>query len=60
MILFEGGGAFFPKRTTRAIGKNWKTDPSSFLGSGLSSCCRKSKWNQKDSVRSKGETIGGR
>jgi hypothetical protein len=36
MILFEGGGAFLPKRTTGAIGENWKIDPSSFLGSGPS------------------------
>jgi hypothetical protein len=47
MILLEGGGAFFPKRTTGAIGKNWKMDPSSFLGSGPSSCCKKSEWNPK-------------
>jgi hypothetical protein len=59
MILFEGGGAFLPKRTTGAIGENWKTDPSSFLGSRPSSCYRKSKWSQKDSVRSKGEMVGG-
>jgi hypothetical protein len=55
MISFEGGGAFLPKSTTGAIGENRKTDPSSFLGSRPSSCCRKRKWNQKDSVRSKGE-----
>jgi hypothetical protein len=41
MILLEGGGAFLPKRTTGAIGKNWKIDPSSFLGSGPSSCCKR-------------------
>jgi hypothetical protein len=58
MIPFEGGGAFLPKRTTGAIGENQKTDPSSFLGSGPSSCCRKRKWNQKDSVTSKGENNG--
>jgi hypothetical protein len=28
MILFEGGGAFLPKRTIGAISENWKTDPS--------------------------------
>jgi hypothetical protein len=43
MIPFEGGGAFLPKRTTGAIGENWKIDPSSFLGSRPSSCCRKKK-----------------
>jgi hypothetical protein len=43
MILFEGGGAFLPKRTTGAIGENRKTDPSSFLGSGPSSSYRKRK-----------------
>jgi hypothetical protein len=43
MILFEEGGAFLPKRTIGAIGENWKTDPSSFLGSGPSSCYGKSK-----------------
>jgi hypothetical protein len=42
-ILFEGGGAFLLKRTIGAIGENWKTDPSSFLGSGPSSCYGKSK-----------------
>jgi hypothetical protein len=58
MIPFEGGGVFLPKSTTGAIGENRKTDPSSFLGSGPSSCCRKREWNQKDSVRSKGESKG--
>jgi hypothetical protein len=47
MIPFDGGGAFLPKGTTGATGENWKVEPSSFLGSGPSSCCRKSKWNQK-------------
>jgi hypothetical protein len=47
MIPFDGGGAFLPKRTTGATGENWKGEPSSFLGSGPSSCCRKSKWSQK-------------
>jgi hypothetical protein len=41
MMLFEGGGAFFPKRTIGTIGENWKLDPSSFLGSGPSSCCKR-------------------
>jgi hypothetical protein len=41
MILFEGGGAFLLKRTTGAIGENWKLDPSLFLGSGPSSCCKR-------------------
>jgi hypothetical protein len=45
MIPFDGRGAFLPKRTTRATGENWKGVPSSFLGSGPSSCCRKSKWS---------------
>jgi hypothetical protein len=49
MIPFKGGGAFLPKRTTGASGENQKTDPLSFLGSGPSSCCRKRKWDQKDS-----------
>jgi hypothetical protein len=33
-MLFEGGGAFLPKRTTGATGKKQKGDPSSFIGSG--------------------------
>jgi hypothetical protein len=40
MMLFEGGGVFLPKRTTWAIGKNWKIEPSSFLGSRPSPCCK--------------------
>jgi hypothetical protein len=40
IIAFDGGGA---KRTTGAIGENWKVEPSSFLGSGPSSSCTKSK-----------------
>jgi hypothetical protein len=40
MMTFDGGGAFLPKRTTGASGENWKVEPSSFLGSGPSSCCR--------------------
>jgi hypothetical protein len=47
MIPFEGGGAFLPKRTMGATGKNWKVELSSFLGSGPSSYCRKNKWNQE-------------
>jgi hypothetical protein len=38
MILFEGVAAFLPKKTTGAIGENWKLDPSSILGFGPSSC----------------------
>jgi hypothetical protein len=40
IMLFEEGGAFLPKRTTGAIGKKQKGDPSSFIGSGPSSCCK--------------------
>jgi hypothetical protein len=47
MILFDVGGAFFPKRTKGATGENWKVEPSSFLGSEPSSCCRESKWVQE-------------
>jgi hypothetical protein len=47
MMAFDGGGVFLPKRTMGATGENWKVEPSSFLGSGPSSCCRKSKWNQR-------------
>jgi hypothetical protein len=47
MIPFDGGGAFLPKRTLGATGENWKVEPSSFLGSGPSSCYRKRKWNKK-------------
>jgi hypothetical protein len=47
IMLFEGGGAFLPKRTTGAIGKKQKGDPSSFIGSGPSSCCRNKERNQK-------------
>jgi hypothetical protein len=46
MIPFDEGGAFLQKRTTGAAGENWKVEPSSFLGSGPSSYCRKNKWNQ--------------
>jgi hypothetical protein len=44
-MLFEGGGAFLPNRTIGATGENWKLEPSSFSGSGPSSCCKKSEWN---------------
>jgi hypothetical protein len=47
MIPFDGGGAFLPKWTMGATGENWKVEPSSSLGSGPSSYCRESKWNQK-------------
>jgi hypothetical protein len=40
-MLFEGEGAFLPKRTTEATGRKQKGDPSSFIGSRPSSCCRK-------------------
>jgi hypothetical protein len=45
MMTFDEGGAFLPKRTTGATGKNLKEEPSSFLGSGPSSCCKENKWN---------------
>jgi hypothetical protein len=45
MMAFDEGGAFLPKRTTGATGENVKVEPSSFLGSGPSSCCRENKWN---------------
>jgi hypothetical protein len=47
MMTFDGGGAFLPKRTTGATGENWKVEPSLFLGSGSSSCCRENEWNQR-------------
>jgi hypothetical protein len=56
-MLFEGGGAFLPKRTTGAIGKKQKGDPSSFIGSGPSSCCRNKERNQKGSIKVKKETL---
>jgi hypothetical protein len=43
MMPFEGGGAFLPKRTMGATGKNWKLDPLSLLGSEPSSCYKRSK-----------------
>jgi hypothetical protein len=36
---FFRGGEFLQKRTTGAGGKNSKGEPSSFTGSGPSSCC---------------------
>jgi hypothetical protein len=45
MMTFDGGGAFLPKKTIGATGKNLKVEPSSFLGSGPSSCCREHKRN---------------
>jgi hypothetical protein len=48
-MLFEGGGAFLPKRTIGATGKKQKGDPSLFIGSGPSSCCRNKERNQKES-----------
>jgi hypothetical protein len=57
MMLFEGGGAFLPKRTTGAISEKRKGDPSSFIGSGPSSCCRNGKQNQKGINKVKRETL---
>jgi hypothetical protein len=45
MMTFDRGGAFLPKRTIGATGKNLKVEPSSLLGSRPSSCCRENKWN---------------
>jgi hypothetical protein len=45
MMIFDGGGAFLLKRTMGATGKNLKVEPSSFLGSGPSSCYGENKWN---------------
>jgi hypothetical protein len=39
-MTFDKGGAFLPKRTMGATGENLKVEPSSFLGSGPSSCFR--------------------
>jgi hypothetical protein len=44
-MTFERGGAFLPKMTMGATGENLKVEPSSFLGSGPSSCCTEDKWN---------------
>jgi hypothetical protein len=57
MMLFEGGGAFLPKRTTGAIGEKRKGDPSSFVGSGPSSCCRNERQDQKGFNKVKSETL---
>jgi hypothetical protein len=57
MMLFEGGGAFLPKRTTGAIGEKRKGDPSSFVGSRPSSCRRNGKQNQKGFNKVKRETL---
>jgi hypothetical protein len=56
-MLFEGGGAFLPKRTTGVIGEKRKGDPSSFVGSGPSSCCRNERQNQKGLKKVKSETL---
>jgi hypothetical protein len=56
-MLFEGGGAFLPKRTTGATGKKQKGDPSSFIGSGPSSCCRNKERNQKESNKSQKRNV---
>jgi hypothetical protein len=37
-MAFDGGGAFLAKRVMGATGENLKVEPSSFLGSGPSSC----------------------
>jgi hypothetical protein len=57
MMLFEGGGAFLPKRTTGAISEKRKGNPSSFVGSGPSSCCRNERRNQKGFNKVKRETL---
>jgi hypothetical protein len=56
-MLFEGGGAFLPKRTTGATGKKQKGDPSLFIGSGPSSCCRNKEQNQKESNKSQKRNV---
>jgi hypothetical protein len=40
ITTFFKGGEFLQKRTTGAGGKNSKGEPSSFVGSGPSSCCK--------------------
>jgi hypothetical protein len=40
ITTFFRGGEFLQKRTTGAGGKNSKGEPSSFVGSGPSCCCR--------------------
>jgi hypothetical protein len=47
MMAFDRGSEFLLKRTMGATGENWKVEPSSFLGSGPSSCCRENEWNQR-------------
>jgi hypothetical protein len=39
-MTFDRGGTSMPKRTIGATGENLKVEPSSFLGSGPSSCCK--------------------
>ena len=41
IITFFRGGLFLQKRTTGAVGRNSKDEPSAFLGSGPSCCCRR-------------------
>jgi hypothetical protein len=45
MMTFDRGGALLLKRTMGATGENVKVEPSSFLGSEPSSCCRENKWS---------------
>jgi hypothetical protein len=45
IMTFDRGGASLPKRTIGATGENLKVEPSSFLGSGPSSCCTENKRN---------------
>jgi hypothetical protein len=40
ITTFFKGGEFLQKRTTGAGGKNLKGEPSSFVGSGPSCCCK--------------------
>ena len=40
ITTFFKGGEFLQKRTTGAGGKNSKGEPSSFVGSGPSCCCK--------------------
>jgi hypothetical protein len=58
MMLFEGGGAFLPKRRSGAIGENWKLDPSSFLGSRPSSYCKRVNGIRKGFNEVKGRNDG--
>jgi hypothetical protein len=43
IMTFDRGGESLPKRTTGATGENLKVEPSSFLGSRPSSCCKENK-----------------